>query len=90
MKPSLGVIYAAVGIASSVDVLGFVTGGERVEKALHRASCCVSQCPSRKIIDPFDDEALEKIADMGKILSEVILYDPGSFSTPGKPDSESA
>ena len=24
-------------------------------------------------------EALEKIADMGRILSEVILYDPGSF-----------
>ena len=26
-------------------------------------------------------EALEKIAEMGKILSEVILYDPGSFSS---------
>jgi len=26
-------------------------------------------------------EALEKIAEMGRILSEVILYDPGSFST---------
>jgi molecular chaperone DnaK len=26
-------------------------------------------------------EALEKIAEMGKILSEVILYDPGTFST---------
>ena len=25
-------------------------------------------------------EALEKIAEMGKILSEVILYDPGTFS----------
>ncbi len=25
-------------------------------------------------------EALEKIAEMGRILSEVILYDPGSFS----------
>ena len=25
--------------------------------------------------------ALEKIAEMGKILSEVILYDPGAFST---------
>ena len=25
-------------------------------------------------------EALEKIAEVGKILSEVILYDPGSFS----------
>ena len=25
-------------------------------------------------------EALERIAEMGKILSEVILYDPGSFS----------
>ena len=29
-------------------------------------------------------EALEKIADMGRILSEVILYDPGSLS----PDAE--
>ena len=29
-------------------------------------------------------EALEKIADMGRILSEVILYDPGSLS----PESE--
>jgi hypothetical protein len=28
-------------------------------------------------------EALEKIAEMGKILSEVILYDPGAFSSPG-------
>jgi molecular chaperone DnaK len=27
-------------------------------------------------------EALEKIAEMGRILSEVILYDPGAFSTP--------
>jgi molecular chaperone DnaK len=27
-------------------------------------------------------EALEKIADMGKILSEVILYDPGAFARP--------
>jgi molecular chaperone DnaK len=26
-------------------------------------------------------EALEKIAEMGKILSEVILYDPGSFGS---------
>ena len=26
-------------------------------------------------------EALEKIAEMGRILSEVILYDPGSFSS---------
>ena len=26
-------------------------------------------------------EALEKIAQMGKILSEVILYDPGQFSS---------
>jgi hypothetical protein len=26
-------------------------------------------------------QALEKIAEMGKILSEVILYDPGAFST---------
>ena len=26
-------------------------------------------------------EALEKIAEMGKILSEVILYDPGMFSS---------
>ena len=25
-------------------------------------------------------EALEKIADMGRILSEVILYDPGSLT----------
>jgi molecular chaperone DnaK len=28
-------------------------------------------------------DALEKIAEMGKILSEVILYDPGSFSSDG-------
>ena len=26
-------------------------------------------------------EALEKIAEMGRILSEVILYDPGQFSS---------
>ena len=26
-------------------------------------------------------EALERIAEMGKILSEVILYDPGSFGS---------
>jgi molecular chaperone DnaK len=26
-------------------------------------------------------EALEKIAEMGRILSEVILYDPGTFTT---------
>jgi molecular chaperone DnaK len=26
-------------------------------------------------------EALEKIAEMGRILSEVILYDPGAFRT---------
>ena len=29
-------------------------------------------------------EALEKIAEMGRILSEVILYDPGSFTSAGK------
>ena len=29
-------------------------------------------------------EALEKIATMGKILSEVILYDPGQFSSAGE------
>ena len=34
-------------------------------------------------------EALEKIAEMGKILSEVILYDPGSFSSGGSDGSES-
>ena len=28
-------------------------------------------------------EALEKVAEMGKILSEVILYDPGSYRGPG-------
>ena len=33
-------------------------------------------------------EALEKIAEMGRILSEVILYDPGSFSAQsGETDS---
>jgi len=32
-------------------------------------------------------EALEKIAEMGRILSEVILYDPGSFSSSDKPDA---
>jgi molecular chaperone DnaK len=34
-------------------------------------------------------EALEKIAEMGKILSEVILYDPGSFGSPSD-DMDSA
>ena len=29
-------------------------------------------------------EALEKVAEMGRILSEVILYDPGSFATPSE------
>ena len=28
-------------------------------------------------------DALEKIAQMGRILSEVILYDPGTFSSQG-------
>ena len=32
-------------------------------------------------------EALEKIAEMGRILSEVILYDPGSFGS-GSTESE--
>ena len=33
-------------------------------------------------------EALEKVAEMGKILSEVILYDPGSYqSLAGDSDS---
>ncbi|HKQ62549.1 MAG TPA: molecular chaperone DnaK [Candidatus Polarisedimenticolaceae bacterium] len=31
-------------------------------------------------------QALEKIAEMGRILSEVILYDPGSFSAGEKPE----
>jgi len=37
-------------------------------------------------------EALEKIAEMGRILSEVILYDPGSFSagSGGPNDAEPA
>jgi molecular chaperone DnaK len=37
-------------------------------------------------------EALEKIAQMGRILSEVILYDPGSFSarSPGVDSTEEA
>jgi len=34
-------------------------------------------------------EALEKIAEMGRILSEVILYDPGSFSATDGTDGES-
>jgi len=34
-------------------------------------------------------EALEKIAEMGKILSEVILYDPGAFSSPGSGKGDS-
>jgi len=33
-------------------------------------------------------EALEKIAEMGRILSEVILYDPGSFSADGAEPSD--
>ena len=33
-------------------------------------------------------EALERIAEMGKILSEVILYDPGSYSATGKARGE--
>ena len=41
---------------------------EAAKKALESGSA--SQCT----------EALEKIAVMGKILSEVILYDPGTFS----------
>ena len=34
-------------------------------------------------------EALEKIAEMGKILSEVILYDPGTFSSATKTEVDS-
>jgi len=34
-------------------------------------------------------EALEKIAEMGRILSEVILYDPGTFSTTDKTEVDS-
>jgi molecular chaperone DnaK len=33
-------------------------------------------------------EALEKIAEIGRILSEVILYDPGAFSASGATDVE--
>jgi len=33
-------------------------------------------------------DALEKIAEMGKILSEVILYDPGSFSSGDSGETE--
>ncbi len=33
-------------------------------------------------------EALEKIAEMGRILSEVILYDPGSFSAQAEDSAE--
>jgi molecular chaperone DnaK len=33
-------------------------------------------------------EALEKIAEIGRILSEVILYDPGAFSSSGKTEVE--
>jgi len=33
-------------------------------------------------------EALEKIAEIGRILSEVILYDPGAFSASGKTEVE--
>jgi molecular chaperone DnaK len=35
-------------------------------------------------------EALEKIAEMGRILSEVILYDPGQFSSGSGEDGDSA
>jgi len=35
-------------------------------------------------------EALEKIAEMGRILSEVILYDPGQFSSGAGEDGDSA
>ncbi len=35
-------------------------------------------------------EALEKIAEMGKILSEVILYDPGAFSAKEVDSAEEA
>ncbi len=34
-------------------------------------------------------EALEKIAEMGRILSEVILYDPGAFSSATKTEVDS-
>jgi molecular chaperone DnaK len=33
-------------------------------------------------------EALEKIAEMGKILSEVILYDPGAFAKPDQSEAD--
>ena len=34
--------------------------------------------------------ALEKIAEMGKILSEVILYDPGAFAGSEQPEGDSS
>jgi molecular chaperone DnaK len=51
---------------------------EDAKKALESGSA--SQCT----------EALEKIAEMGRILSEVILYDPGSFSSTGESESDPA
>ena len=49
-------------------------GGRILADAKHALeSGSVSECT----------EALEKIAQMGKILSEVILYDPGAFSSSG-------
>jgi molecular chaperone DnaK len=49
---------------------------DRANKALMSGSS--SQCT----------EALEKIAEVGKILSEVILYDPGSFSKDSEEGAE--
>ena len=51
---------------------------EEAKKALESGSA--SRCT----------EALERIAEMGKILSEVILYDPGTFSSEEEEATEEA
>ncbi|HXV75052.1 MAG TPA: molecular chaperone DnaK [Candidatus Polarisedimenticolaceae bacterium] len=50
---------------------------DRAKKALESGSA--AECT----------EALEKIAEMGRILSEVILYDPGTFSSVDKSEVDS-
>jgi len=57
-------------------------GRARVKSILERAKKALEVGSLTEVL-----ESLERVAEAGKILSEVILYDPGSFSV-GKEDAE--
>jgi hypothetical protein len=57
-------------------------GRARVKSILERAKKALEVGSLTEVL-----ESLEGVAEAGKILSEVILYDPGSFSV-GKEDAE--